>query len=122
MKKNWKDKQKSSENNSTATTKPKKKSKISQIIKDARMSKDNCLNCSQLRYFASKYSNKTAYYDTYKTKTKSKATSKEKGKGKGKVEEKKISNAITEKIATIQCEKIWSLLEDKPEIDSNDYT
>jgi len=96
--KNKNDKQKSIGNSSTLRTKPKKKSEISQMIKDARMSKSNYLNYGQLGHFASKCSNKTAYYDTYRNMMKSKATLKDEGKGKGNAKEKKISNTIIESV------------------------
>ena len=100
-KKNWKDKQKLNGNSSTLKTKPKKKSEITQIIKNTRISKGDYLNCSQLRHFILKYSKKTVYYNTYKNKIESRTTSKNKDKRKEKAEEKKISNAITDEIATI---------------------
>ena len=86
------------------------------------MSKGDYLNYSQLRHFILKYSKKTVYYNTYKNKMESRTTSKNKEKRKEKAEEKKISNAITDEIATIQYVKIWSLLEDKEKIDINVYT
>jgi len=71
------------------------------------MAKGDCMNCGQAGHYAAKCHNKTAYYDTYKTKTDGKFASKNKGKGKSKAEEKKISNAIvTEEEAAVMFRKI----------------
>jgi hypothetical protein len=125
-KKHNKDKQRSDNNkgNSAPKTKTGEKSEkqLSQTIKDARMAKGDCLNCGQAGHYAAKCQNKTAYYDTYKSKTDGKAASKDKGKGKGKAEEKKISNAIVaEEEAAVMFGKIWSLSEEEVEIDPEDY-
>ena len=86
------------------------------------MAKGDCLNCGQAGHYTAKCQNKTAYYDTYKSKADGKTASKDKGKGKGKAEEKKISNAIVaEEEAAVMFGKIQSLSEEEVEIDLEDY-
>ena len=82
------------------------------------MTKGDYINCSQAGHYAAKCQNKTAYYDTYKSKTDGKFTLKDKGKGKSKAGEKKISNAVViEKEVAAIFRKIWSLSKEEEEID-----
>ena len=86
------------------------------------MAKGDCINCGQAGHYTTKYQNKTAYYNTYKSKTNGKFASKEKGKGKSKAEEEKISNpVVTEEEAAVMFRKIWSLSKEEEEIDLENY-